>query len=84
MPEAVNPNSSARLEQNAWITRVLGFAFAHQGRSAVDWDSVRQAWLDAIEATNGQIAALQSALKTENDPDLNEISKSGSTPLPAA
>jgi hypothetical protein len=46
-------------------------------RAAVQWRAARLAWQTASDGVDAQIASLQSALKTTDDPDLQDIAEFG-------
>jgi len=52
--------------KNGWVVRVLGVALAEGG---VDLKQAAEAWRAASEAVDGQIAALQAALRQDGDED---------------
>ena len=60
--------------KNGWVVRVLGVALAEGG---VDLKQAAEAWRAASEAVDGQIAALQAALRQDGDEDLAEIAEFG-------
>jgi hypothetical protein len=67
------------VEHDTWITRVLNVTppGSHGGGDAQDFASACEAWDAATEAVDGQIAALQSALRGQDDAELREIGEYG-------
>jgi len=78
---------SGQTAKDEWVARVLGVHGAAGGaptingvaedKFLVQWDAARASWQSAIETVDGQIAALQSALRKEDTPDLRAIADSG-------
>jgi hypothetical protein len=78
----MNDLADARL---AWVRDVLGVRLegassSDAGRAAaagVDWERVRAEWRAASDAVDGQIAALQAALRADGDETLQRIAEFG-------
>ncbi len=69
-------------KQDAWIARVLGVQFpavvsADGQDSDQRWQMACQAWRAASEAIDGQMGALQKALRASGDPELIDIAEFG-------
>lgn len=65
-----------------WLKAVLGFALPARApstpsRAVPDWRVVRRDWQAANEAVDGQIAALQAALRKSGDDELEEVAEFG-------
>jgi hypothetical protein len=70
-----------------WVRRVLGIdvsiapgaapAARSLNSAAADWRKAREQWQDAIDAVDGQIAALQAVLNKTDDDELAAIAKFG-------
>lgn len=63
-----------------WVARVLGYVGNTDGAApdpSASWRAARAAWDEAIDQINGQITALQAALRTRGDPDLAQIAETG-------
>ena len=77
---AENATESARRE---WVRSVLGIeigkppATSGAASGAADWKQAREAWDEAIEVVNRQIAQLQRVMKATDDEDLHEIAEYG-------
>ncbi len=83
----------ASQQQNEWVQRILGVAMTQAGGDddedvdlsptalgldASDlWKAATQAFRTATETVDGQIGALQAALRQEMDPELDKISEFG-------
>jgi hypothetical protein len=70
--------------QNSWVARVLGMTLpasatpsSERGNLTERWRVARAAWQDAIEAVDGQIAALQKVMRDSGDETLEEIAEYG-------
>lgn len=69
-------------EKTAWVDRVLGVAVGGNGGASsdgnsLDWPTLRVAFDEAVSTVDGQIAALQTALKNSGDDTLEEIAEFG-------
>ncbi len=70
--------------QGEWIGRVLGVAVVgHETARASSLPLAIDAYRDAMEEIDGQIGALQAALKASDDSDLHEIAEFGLNALTA-
>lgn len=67
--------------RQAWLKRVLGVVLPEAGgasaNGAGDWQAARQAWQAASDTVDGQITALQAALRQSGDETLREIAEYG-------
>jgi hypothetical protein len=66
--------------QAEWVSRVLGVARPGGGSGtsfATRWPRARNAWQDASDTIDGQIAKLQQALRNSPDEDLQAIAEFG-------
>jgi len=74
--------------RNAWVKRVLGvnagqtFSLPPPGDTAA-FMAARNAWREASETVDGQIAALARALRASGDEELEEIGEFGMNALTA-
>lgn len=81
---------TAETNQNEWVFRVLGVQSPQQedeefeaeleevGLDLSDiWEAARSSFESATESVNGQISALQSALRASEDDELVEIAEFG-------
>ncbi len=70
-------------EKRDWLVSVLGASLPLPGAGGRDeavelrWRNALAGWQSAIEAVDGQIAALQGALRSQDDPALKGIAESG-------
>jgi hypothetical protein len=77
--------SGAADAKQDWVQRVLGvtildIAAASAGPASTrpeDWSAARAAWQTASDTVDGQIAALQSALRADGDETLKQIAEFG-------
>ncbi len=68
-----------------WLLRVLGFAMPTTASAPAnaaapapgDWRAARDAWQAASDTVDGQIGALQAALRASDDETLREIAEYG-------
>jgi hypothetical protein len=64
--------------QSAWVRRVLGVgAGASAEGFAAAWRAAVAEWRDASDTVDGQISALQRALRAIDDDELDEIAEYG-------
>lgn len=77
---------AATAEQDDWIYRVLGVdavdgpapSLAELGLDVSDvWSSAREAFNRASDEVDGQVTALQAALREDADPELDDIAELG-------
>ena len=66
-------------EKRAWVARVLRVTLPGPGNapSAANGAALLQLWVAAREQVDDAIASLQSALKADGDPDLQQIAEYG-------
>ena len=74
--------SGSATSKRAWVEQVLGYRFRRSdplktGGGAGQWKAARQAWQTASDTVDGQLSALQSALRQTGDPELIEIAEFG-------
>ena len=63
--------------KRAWVLRVLGVALADDASPPGDWAAIRLTWQTASATVDGQIAALQAALRADGDETLKQIAEFG-------